>query len=168
MKRSRHAFREFDTDLSGTLDFKEFYALLLHLDLHLLVPQAKKYFRMCDTDSSGFLDKYEFDISLFMVEWIMSKRGLIISPADAFSCFDVDGGGELDYYEFSESLRFLGMTTDEKQLRKLFVAADEDESGMVDYEEFKQIWSRCRPARYGFAYAAGSPPQVRTRACLGG
>tara|TARA_B110000305_G_C19332500_1_gene584751 strand:+ start:863 stop:1156 length:294 start_codon:yes stop_codon:yes gene_type:complete len=42
--------------------------------------------------------------------------------------------------EFSEVVRALGQDRSDDELLDLFVKADKDKSGVIDYKEFKKIW----------------------------
>ena len=52
---------------------------------------------------------------------------------------DEDGSGELDIFEFKDMMRKLGVD-DPDEIGRYFKEIDEDESGLVDFEEFRDWW----------------------------
>merc|ERR1711865_594655 len=56
-----------------------------------------------------------------------------------FKELDADGSGELDKEEVKEALRNANKFGGEAQLEQLFQAADADENGTVNFEEFKLL-----------------------------
>ena len=64
-----------------------------------------------------------------------------IEVREAFEAHDGDGNGEIDLGEFRAVIETLGLTVDEAEAERLFDSIDEDESGLIGYEEFYAWWS---------------------------
>ena len=58
---------------------------------------------------------------------------------DAFDMFDADGGGSIDEFEMRIAMRALGISRSRKEVKLLFEAADIDGSGLLEFEEFKEM-----------------------------
>ena len=52
--------------------------------------------------------------------------------------FDTDGTGEVDKYEFVSACRALGLTESDSKLVKMFGQIDTNNSGFLDFSEFKR------------------------------
>lgn len=57
----------------------------------------------------------------------------------AFDVFDADGNGYIDKSELGEVLRQLGEEVDEEQLNDMMKAADSNNDGKIDYQEFVKM-----------------------------
>lgn len=56
----------------------------------------------------------------------------------AFAQQDLDGNGKIDLIEFRAIVEQLGLTLDRAEAEAVFDAADADETGFIDYEEFER------------------------------
>ena len=146
-------FERFDEDQSGFIDFEEFQIMLPELGVTISEAKAIKYFRQCDTDGSGEIGLEELRVAMYLVDpnsgnTVGFKPNSILTPKDAFDMYDEDGSGNLDEDEFSLALEFMEMPVDDAKLEYLFHKADEDQSGTVEYHEFKKIWiDLCNPRK---------------------
>jgi Ca2+-binding EF-hand superfamily protein len=65
----------------------------------------------------------------------------------AFSKVDIDGSGQIDQGElgdlFKQLTKDMGMEITEDQIKDIMELMDSDNSGQVDFEEFKNIVREC-------------------------
>lgn len=88
--------------------------------------------------------------------------GALSSPRTAFSRADRTGRGQLSPSQFGVALRALGHNTTPAELRVLFHAADTDESGGVNFKEFKDWLSILESSGMKAALTAGQGVAKRT------
>jgi len=60
MMQASQAFRQFDTNYSGSLNKKEFKRAMWSMGYYLQKPDRKRLFRMIDRDNSGQISEREF------------------------------------------------------------------------------------------------------------
>ena len=89
-------------------------------------------------DGGGDIDCGEFEVAYHVNS--MLKTSYIIKPLDAFETFDKEHRGEIDEIEFCELMHALGVNEDSEDLQKIFRAHDADQSGSLDFIEFKDLW----------------------------
>ncbi|CAM9176283.1 unnamed protein product [Pylaiella littoralis] len=164
-------FQQFDTDGSGLIDFDEFRAMLPQLGINITMPKALKYFRMSDPDGSGEIDFEEFKVALFAVDPdsgnpVGFTPNALLSPLDAFEMFDEDKSGKIDEDEFFFLLQYLGIETSEVKLEQMFKKYDTDQSGYIEYAEFKKIWVRMANVKKELTDRGIKIPKVATNRML--
>jgi Ca2+-binding EF-hand superfamily protein len=54
----------------------------------------------------------------------------------AFNMFDIDGGGTIETHELKEVLTQLGEAPTDDDIREMIILVDENEDGVVDFDEF--------------------------------
>ena len=57
----------------------------------------------------------------------------------AFDKFDTNHSGKLDHKELRNALNFMGMNMDTNRARAMLIKFDEDQSGLMEFEEFVQL-----------------------------
>ena len=141
---SKELFDQYDTDGSGHISFDEFAQLLTNLGFHFTEAKQVEYFRFCDQDNDGSIDFEEFRVALFVCDENENKDafnpGNILRPRDAFNLFDKDSTGSLDEDEFRYVLEYLGIDIDDETHDKIFRKYDKNDSGLIEYNEFKRAW----------------------------
>ena len=55
---------------------------------------------------------------------------------EAFDLFDTDGSGTIDQKELKVAMRALGFEPKKDEILKMIRDADQDNSGVIDYNEF--------------------------------
>ncbi|KAJ0412199.1 hypothetical protein ATCC90586_005812 [Pythium insidiosum] len=106
----RAAFRKFDANGNGKLEYKEFRAVLKSYKFHEMeIRKLKKR----------------------LLESILSTHATVQS---AFRKFDTNKQGSLDSEQFRLLAASYGLRDDEAEV--LMTALDQDNSGFIDYEEF--------------------------------
>jgi len=61
---------------------------------------------------------------------------------DAFSLFDKDGDGLITLEELATVMRSLGQNPTDDELKEMIKEVDTDQSGTIDFEEFKQMMTK--------------------------
>ena len=133
-----YVFNVFDTDRSGTIDFKEFICALSVTSRGKMEDKLDWAFQLYDIDGDG---KISYDEMLKIVEAIYKMVGLSLPfqpPCHPSKrqhrtngmrvCFQVGSMVKLPEDE----------DTPEKRVRKIFRMMDKDENGSLDMQEFKE------------------------------
>ncbi|KAK2064980.1 EF-hand [Colletotrichum caudatum] len=118
-----YVFNVFDSDKSGTIDFKEFICALSVTSRGKMEDKLDWAFQLYDIDGDG---KISYDEMLKIVEAIykMASTPILICDCE----FVVGSMVKLPEDE----------DTPEKRVRKIFRMMDKDENGSLDMEEFKE------------------------------
>ena len=123
---------------SDTLELPMFKKGLNFLGNYLTDSRMIKLFRTADLDGGGDIDCGEFEVAYHLNS--MLKPSHIISPLDAFETFDKEHRGEIDEIEFCELMHALQVVKDTEKLQEIFTKHDADQSGSLDFIEFKDLW----------------------------
>ncbi|EGZ15759.1 hypothetical protein PHYSODRAFT_315936 [Phytophthora sojae] len=136
MDMFKETFALFDKDESGCIDRDELRGMLLALGQQLSGSEIDSIMRQADTDGDGKISFTEF---VCMMNQRLFRRG-DLTPGDlkaAFDAFDVNRDGFISSSELEHILHVLGnkhISRDE--IYKILQAADKNEDGKIDYEEF--------------------------------
>lgn len=119
--------------------------MLPYLDVNISDAKAYRYFNICDTDGSGEIDIDEFKVALYICDPTQGNSvgfspSANLTPLDAFETFDDGGKGFLDEDEFYYALDYLQLKVSDEMHETLFKHFDYDESGDIDYEEFREAF----------------------------
>ncbi|CAN0544190.1 unnamed protein product, partial [Ectocarpus sp. 8 AP-2014] len=80
--------------------------------------------------------------------------------------FDEDNSGQIDEDEFFFLLQFLGIETTEMKLEEMFNKYDTDQSGYIEYAEFKKIWVRMTNVKKELLDRGVKIPKIATNRTL--
>eukprot|EP00505_MAST-04D_sp_SCG-Rhode-Island_P000305 Stramenopile-MAST_4_protein_305 len=120
------------------LDLQTFQKALAFLGCFLTESRAIKLFRTADLDGGGSIDCSEFEVAYQMNDMLAVSH--IIKPVDAFETFDKEHRGDIDEIEFVALMQALNVEMDEKSLSEIFHKHDADQSGSLDFIEFRDLW----------------------------
>ncbi|GMI18476.1 hypothetical protein TrLO_g1181 [Triparma laevis f. longispina] len=141
---AKNAWQFLELTEEDEINYIKFKKALDLLNIIILEGRASRLFAASDLPDEtgkpgGSLSMTEFEVALMMNDAV-PKTGPDLTPLDAFYIFDVDGSGEINQTEFQECVRALGQLRTDDELLEIFVQADNDKSGVIDYKEFKKIW----------------------------
>jgi uncharacterized tellurite resistance protein B-like protein len=71
------------------------------------------------------------------------QKRLTNMARNVFQAYDADGSGKLDRAEFQKCLFESKLGLNEHQIQKLMFAADENDDGAIDYNEFADLFFNC-------------------------
>eukprot|EP00644_Phytophthora_capsici_P014908 jgi/Phyca11/126856/e_gw1.65.57.1 len=129
----KETFALFDKDESGCIDRKELKDMLLALGQQLSSSEIDEIMRQADVDGDGKISFTEF-VSM------MNQRLFHLTTGDlkaAFDTFDVNHDGFITSAELEHILHVLGNKhISNEETCKIIQAADKNEDGKIDYEEF--------------------------------
>ncbi|CAN0393233.1 unnamed protein product, partial [Scytosiphon promiscuus] len=80
--------------------------------------------------------------------------------------FDEDKSGKIDEDEFFFLLQYLGIETSEAKLEEMFKKYDADQSGFIEYAEFKKIWVRMANVKKELTDRGVKIPKITTTRML--
>jgi Leucine-rich repeat (LRR) protein/Ca2+-binding EF-hand superfamily protein len=123
---------------SETLNLELFRKGLKFLGCYLTDSRIIKLFRTADLDGGGEIDCGEFEVAYHINSMLETSH--IIKPMDAFDTFDKEHRGEIDEIEFCELMHALEVDQENEELQAIFRKHDADQSGSLDFIEFKDLW----------------------------
>ena len=123
-----YVFNVFDSDKSGSIDFKEFICALSVTSRGKMEDKLDWAFQLYDIDGDGEISYNEM---LQIVEAIYKMVCLILSLAVWLSRLTSSQVGSMVKLPADED-------TPEKRVRKIFKMMDKDENGSLDMAEFKE------------------------------
>jgi alpha-tubulin suppressor-like RCC1 family protein/Ca2+-binding EF-hand superfamily protein len=146
-KTPKEIFDEFDSDGSGEIDQEEFLRALPKMGIYISKARAIKYFRTMDLDRSEAIGFDELQAILIVCDpqngnTCGFQPNACKTPYDAFAYTDVNKNGDLDEDEFSLALEYLDIRIAEGTIERMFRKYDLDNSGSIEYPEFRAIWLR--------------------------
>lgn len=122
-----YVFNVFDSDKSGSIDFKEFICALSVTSRGKMEDKLDWAFQLYDIDGDG---KISYDEMLAIVEAIYK----MVCKAD-----EMDIGTLLTHFQVGSMVKLPDdEDTPEKRVKKIFRMMDKDENGSLDMEEFKE------------------------------
>jgi Ca2+-binding EF-hand superfamily protein len=140
-RKAEAAFRHLGKDnRTDELEYADFCLGMKYLGIHLTESRSRKLFMIADLSSNGEIDAGEFEMAVHINDKIPVNDSM--SPMDAFAIFDEKMRGGVDAIEFHKLLVALGVSITATGSMAEFNASDGDNSGVLDYEEFRGIWLR--------------------------
>ena len=169
------AFRQFDKNGSGKIDYRELRSAFQHLGIACETSEAVEVLQAYDGDGNGLLDLYEFAGLAERLGFSMrpptpsrlpAPRVHSNGPLDSrvvaiFRRFDRNGSGQLDYREIRTALGELGVDCTTDQAVRVLQAYDVDGNGLLDLHEFNSLAQRLglslqTPGYGGGGYGGGA------------
>lgn len=122
-----YVFNVFDSDRSGSIDFKEFICALSVTSRGKMEDKLDWAFQLYDIDGDG---KISYDEMLAIVEAIYKMVGTFLLILREFMNNHPQVGSMVKLPDDED--------TPEKRVKKIFRTMDKDENGSLDIEEFKE------------------------------
>jgi Ca2+-binding EF-hand superfamily protein len=128
-KDIRNVMAECDENEDGVIEYKEFMPIMVDL-IHAAQARDKAAFE-AEMDAMDA----EFEANDYFIHG-MGREQLESLMMDLFKQHDADGNGVLDRKEFKACLKSADLGLTKKEINMLLSEADENEDGVVTYEEF--------------------------------
>lgn len=138
-KTSQEAFSLFDTDHSGTIDYRELKVAMRALGFAVKKDEVDAIMREYDRDDSGSIEYPEF--REIMMER-MGDRNPQDELAKAFKIFDDDGSGVITVRNLRRIAKELGEDVNDEELIAMIDEFDQNGDGVIDEKEFLAIMSK--------------------------
>ena len=122
-----YVFNVFDSDKSGSIDFKEFICALSVTSRGKMEDKLDWAFQLYDIDGDG---KISYDEMLAIVEAIYKMVRTTGGKAERTQLTESQVGSMVKLPDDED--------TPEKRVKKIFRMMDKDENGSLDMEEFKE------------------------------
>lgn len=130
----RRAFDALDKDRSGYLDHDEVMAALKELGSP--AEDASKVFLRLDTDHDNRISFEEFVVGANTI------RGELVQ---LFHLFDLNNDGSISLSELREGFARLRLSAAPDTIESLFLRADTDRNGTIDFNEFVSLFFLLQP-----------------------
>lgn len=132
----KEMFRMIDTDNSGQITFEELKEGLKKFGTSLEESEIQHLMQAADVDNSGAIDYGEFIAAMLHLNRLEREDHLLT----AFSYFDKDGSGYITREELQQACQEFGV--DDIHLEEIIKEADQDNDGLIDYNEFVAMMQR--------------------------
>jgi len=132
----KDAFKKFDTEGNGEIPTSELGTVMRMLGHLLKDDELQTAIESVDSDGSGFVDIDEF-LELMRMKTKESSDEAEIK--EAFRILDRDDKGEIHTDVIKEILLELFGNLTKEEVDDIIADIDEDGSGWVDYDEFKEL-----------------------------
>ena len=159
----REAFNLFDTDGSGSIDYKELKTAMKALGFNTNKDDMQKIISEIDADGSGEIEFPEF------MQMMTGKMAAVDTREEImklFEKFDAQKKGYIDYGDVKSIAKQLGENMTEEDLRNMVTQAGTN--GRVSAEQFYKVLTR-KPGQGTFANlvdgydSSDEPPRRRRR-----
>ena len=139
----RAAFRRFDANNSGKLDYKELRTALRGLGVDVNEREAVRVLQSYDGDGNGLMELDEFSRLVRQIH-IRGRRGSSSKWTDAdvrraFHKYDSNSSGKLDYKELRGALQDLGLRHDTDEAVRVLREFDRSGDGLLSLDEFGKL-----------------------------
>merc|ERR1712087_596055 len=135
----REAFNLFDTDHSGSIDYRELKAAMHALGFDVKKDELKKMITDIDADGSGQIEFPEF---LEMMTGKMGEKDTKEEILKVFKLFDDDSTGKVSFLNLKRVAKGLGENMTEEELQDMIDQSDRDGDGEINLEEFYRIMKK--------------------------
>eukprot|EP01095_Lingulamoeba_sp_RSL-Kostka_P001434 TRINITY_DN1200_c2_g3_i1.p1 TRINITY_DN1200_c2_g3~~TRINITY_DN1200_c2_g3_i1.p1 ORF type:complete len:203 (-),score=90.66 TRINITY_DN1200_c2_g3_i1:139-747(-) len=130
IKQFKDSFNLFDMDGDGFITAKELSLMMKCMGRDTTIQQAEKMIMEVDENKNGTV---EFDEFLVMAgAYFQLDKGVNLK----FEDFDKDGDGFITKDEIAQTMKKIGVQLTDKQIQDMINEADEDNDGVISYQEF--------------------------------
>jgi Ca2+-binding EF-hand superfamily protein len=141
LKNAKDAFDQYDIDGDSEITYNE---LVAGMGGEFTANEISAIFAMGDCNQDGKISFLEFAKIVSPVAcdalskfWKAFKN--ISSVRQAFQKFDVDKDGQISRQEIIQGMSSAGLKLTSTEIDTLFILADKDNNGQIDFSEFSQI-----------------------------
>merc|ERR1712014_226429 len=139
VEEMREAFNLFDSDKSGSIDYRELKAAMKALGFDVKNDELKKMITDIAADGSGHIEFPEF---LEMMTGKMGEKDTKEEILKVFKLFDDDSTGKISFKNLKRVAKELGENMTEEELQDMIDQADRDGDGEINPEEFYRIMKK--------------------------
>merc|ERR1719461_280585 len=132
----KKTFQTIDLNGDGLISEDELFQALHSVDSSLTRQDAKSIMLTVDANSNGVLE-YDELLSSRINRKLISKEERM---RKVFRCLDVDGSGSLTAQEIQGALLSIHANINLDACKKLLQEADKNGDGVIDYEEWIQVF----------------------------
>ncbi|XP_019153611.1 PREDICTED: calcium-dependent protein kinase 24-like [Ipomoea nil] len=150
----KEMFRTIDTNDSGDITFEELKAGLKRSGADLNESQIQDLMKSTDVSNSGSIDYVEFVAAMLNSNKIDLEDHLYT----AFSYFDKDGSGYITADEIQRACDDFGLQ--DVHLEEMIREADQNDDGLIDYNEFVAMMRGKKQLPDNFNIATGYRPEA--------
>merc|ERR1719309_307490 len=149
VQNAKSAFNKFDTDGDAEITYQE---LKNGMGSNFTDNEVKAVFALGDTDQDGSINFLEFAKLMIpsatdaLAKFWKCFRD-IKSVRQAFKQFDTDNDGAITRQEVVQGMKVSGRNFNDDEIDTLFVLADRDGDGQIDFPEFALILIPSAPER---------------------
>merc|ERR1711936_687792 len=134
----KEAFEMFDADDDGEITLEELQKIMnIHGFFHSDQEMAAMIENV-DKNRNGTVDFEEFLEMMVNINESLADHYSVV--AKAFQVFDMNGDGLITAEEIRETMRLLGESVSEDDIREMVVAADSNGDGLIDFSEFSNLF----------------------------
>ncbi|DBA67239.1 hypothetical protein WJX79_002451 [Trebouxia sp. C0005] len=134
----QEAFKLFDKDNSGSIDYRELKAALKALGFPAKKADVQAKMAQYDKEETGKINEQQFQ--MLLTDAMLSK-----DPAEllsrAFQLFDTQNNGKISADDLRLVANELGHEVEEQDLIGMIEEFDRNHDGIIDAEEFQHIMS---------------------------
>lgn len=133
------AFRAFDDDQDGNLDFHELRLAMKALGFDPEKKEVLRILRENDSTRRGLINELRFKD---VVGKMMAERDPKDQLRAAFALFDIEGNGKITLDDLRQTAQDVGEAISDEDLRAMIETFDLDDDGAISQEEFMAIFSK--------------------------
>jgi len=135
----KEAFNLFDTDQSGSIDYRELKAAMKALGFDVKKDELKKMIADVDADGSGNIEFPEF---LDMMTGKMDEKDTREMIDKSFKLFDDDQTGRISFRNLKRVAAELGENMSDEDIMEMLAFHDKDGDGEINSDEFYRIMKK--------------------------
>ena len=141
LKNAKDAFDQYDIDGDSEITYAE---LVAGMGGEFTANEINAIFAMGDCNQDGKISFLEFakimsPVASDALSKFWKAFGNISSVRQAFQTFDVDRDGQISRQEIIHGMSSVGLKLTSSEIDTLFILADKDSNGQIDFSEFAQI-----------------------------
>uniref|UniRef100_A0A5S6R5W0 EF-hand domain-containing protein n=1 Tax=Trichuris muris TaxID=70415 RepID=A0A5S6R5W0_TRIMR len=134
------AFRGLDINGDGIVSPRDISNKMMRLGIPHSIDDLSFAVREIAGDGSEEID---FNTLIPLFTYQAEGEEDIVELKETFSIFDRNGDGYITTAELKQVLEDLGDSVSDEDVRAIIASTDSDQDGLINFEEFRAIWSSC-------------------------